>query len=177
LLEISLLSEGMKKAIKNFRKKIAAAKDANIFIKCNSTLPDWYQGKSFQAYHHIEIGLAKARTVNPSKVMEEKHEDPENWVELRAKGFMKILNNLQKIKAGSFNKVNYCSDHCIITSYCGTPLPAHEKEVLERMEHRILFNNVEAGPTTKEKLCQKLKKLNESHQCKYCQPTSHAVVD
>jgi len=48
LLEISLLSEGMKKAIKNFRKKIAAARDANIFIKCNSTLPDWYQGNSIQ---------------------------------------------------------------------------------------------------------------------------------
>ncbi|KAF5821731.1 putative ribosomal protein L9/RNase H1 [Helianthus annuus] len=40
LLEISNLSEGMKKAIKNFRKKIAAARDANIFIKCTSTLPD-----------------------------------------------------------------------------------------------------------------------------------------
>ncbi|MFS7914205.1 putative ribosomal protein L9/RNase H1 [Helianthus anomalus] len=43
LLEISLFSEGIKKAIKSFRKKIAAAKDANIFIKCNSTLLDWYR--------------------------------------------------------------------------------------------------------------------------------------
>lgn len=107
MLEISLLPEGMKKAIKNFRKKIAAAKDANIFIKCNSTLPDWYQGKSFQTYHHLEIGLAKARNVKPSKIMEEKYEDPENWVKIRTRGFIKILNALQKIKAGSFNKVNY----------------------------------------------------------------------
>ncbi|KAD0890836.1 hypothetical protein E3N88_43585 [Mikania micrantha] len=38
LLEISLFPEGMKKAIKNFRKKIAAIRDANIYIKCTSTL-------------------------------------------------------------------------------------------------------------------------------------------
>ncbi|MFS8022268.1 hypothetical protein Hanom_Chr16g01437481 [Helianthus anomalus] len=55
---------------KNFRKKIVAAKDTNIFIKCNSTLPDWYQGTFFQNYHHLEIGLAKARTVNPLKETE-----------------------------------------------------------------------------------------------------------
>ncbi|KAJ0542328.1 hypothetical protein HanHA89_Chr09g0338551 [Helianthus annuus] len=138
-----MLPEGIKKAIKNFRKKIAAAKDANIFIKCNSTLPDWYQGTSFQNYHHLEIGLAKARTVNLSKVMTEDYKDHEDWVEIRAKGFLKILSNLQNIKAGSFNKLNYCSHNCIITSYSGTPLPKHEKEALERTEQHIIFNKVD----------------------------------
>ena len=167
LLEISIFSEGIKKAIKNFRKKIAAAKDADIFIKCNSTLPDWYQGKSFPSYHHLEIGIAKARTVNPSKCMEE-NEDPENWVEIRVRGFLKILENLQKIKIGSFIKVNYYSHHCIITSYSGTPLPKQEKEALEKMEHCIISNQIEAGPTTKEKLCQKLQRTYENHNCEYC---------
>ncbi|KAD3640381.1 hypothetical protein E3N88_29604 [Mikania micrantha] len=68
LLEISLFFEGMKKAIKNFRKKISSARDANIFIKCTSTLPDWYQGRTFPSYHHLEFGIAKTRMVNPSKV-------------------------------------------------------------------------------------------------------------
>ncbi|KAD3068802.1 hypothetical protein E3N88_36682 [Mikania micrantha] len=61
LLEISLFPEGMKKAIKNFRKKIAAARDANIYIKC-TTLPDWFQGRFYPSYHHLEIGIAKTRT-------------------------------------------------------------------------------------------------------------------
>ncbi|MFS7969936.1 hypothetical protein Hanom_Chr09g00815071 [Helianthus anomalus] len=131
ILEISNLSEGVKKAIKNFRKKIAAARDENIFIKCSSTLPDWYQGKTFPSYHHLEIGIAKTRRVNPSRVIKE---DYEKWIDIRTKGFLQILNNLQNIKAGSLNKVNYCSTNCIITSYSGNPLPLHEKEVLERME-------------------------------------------
>ncbi|KAJ0469065.1 putative ribosomal protein L9/RNase H1 [Helianthus annuus] len=171
LLEISNLSEGVKKAIKHFRKKIAVARDANIFIKCNSTLPDWYQGNSFPSYHHLEIGIAKTRTVNPSRVMNE-DEDYENWLDIRAKGFIQILNNLQKIKAGSFNKVNYCSTNCIITSYSGTPLPLHEKEVLERMEQRIIFNKIEAGPVTKKQLCKKLQRTIEKHQCEYCEASS-----
>ncbi|KAI3795216.1 hypothetical protein L1987_37865 [Smallanthus sonchifolius] len=168
LLEISLFPEGVKKAIKNFRKKIAAVRDADIFIKCNSTLLDWYQGSSFQSYHHLEIGIAKARTVSPSKIMEENYEDPENWVDIRVRGFLKILENLQKIKVGSFNKVNHCSHNCIITSYSGTPLPRHEKDALERMEQSIMFNKVEAGPTIKEKLCQKLQHTYENHNCDYC---------
>ncbi|MFS7969935.1 hypothetical protein Hanom_Chr09g00815061 [Helianthus anomalus] len=150
LLEISNLSEGMKKAIKNFRKKIAAARDANIFINCSSTLHDCYQGKTFPSYHHLEIGIAKTRTINPSRVIKE---DYEKWINIRTKGFLQILNNLQKIKEGSFNKVNYCSTNCIITSYSGTPLPLHEKEVLERMEQCIIFHKVEACPTAKEQLC------------------------
>ncbi|KAJ0603714.1 putative ribosomal protein L9/RNase H1 [Helianthus annuus] len=172
LLEISNLYEGMKKAIKNFRKKIAAARDANIFIKCTSTLPDWYQGKTFPSYHHLEIGIAKARTVNPSRVIKEDYEDYEKWLHIRTKGFLQILENLQKIKVGSFNKVNYCSTNCIITSYSGTPLPLHEKEALERMEQRIIFNKVEAGPATKEQLCQKLQRTFENHQCEYCKASS-----
>ncbi|KAD6454410.1 hypothetical protein E3N88_09116 [Mikania micrantha] len=83
LLEISLFSEGMKKAIKNFRKKIASARDANIFIKCTSTLPDWYQGRTFPSYHLLEVGIAKTRTVNPSKIMNDENKDPENWVNIR----------------------------------------------------------------------------------------------
>nr|ABW80582.1 inclusion body protein [Dahlia mosaic virus] len=172
LLEISLLSEGMKKAIKNFRRKIADARDANIFIKCNSTLPDWYQGRSFPSYHHLEIGIAKTRTVEPSKVMAEKYEDPENWVEIRSRGFMKILNNLQKITAGSFVKVNYCSTNCIITGHSGSPIPKHEKELLTIMERRILLNETEVGPTTKENLCQKLQRIIEDHQCAHCKASS-----
>nr|AEB54985.1 inclusion body protein [Dahlia mosaic virus D10] len=172
LLEISLLSEGMKKAIKNFRRKIADARDANIFIKCNSTLPDWYQGRSFPSYHHLEIGIAKTRTVEPSKEMAEKYEDPENWVEIRSRGLLKILSNLQKITAGSFVKVNYCSSHCIITSHSGSPIPKHEKELLTIMERRILLNETEVGPTTKEKLCQKLQRIIEDHQCAHCKASS-----
>ncbi|KAJ0435609.1 hypothetical protein HanIR_Chr17g0895171 [Helianthus annuus] len=73
------------------------------------------------------IGIAKARTVNPSRVIKEDYEDYEKWLHIRTKGFLQILENLQKIKVGSFNKVNYCSTNCIITSYSGTPLPLHEK--------------------------------------------------
>ncbi|KAD4179633.1 hypothetical protein E3N88_28224 [Mikania micrantha] len=80
LLEISLFPEGMKKASKNFRKKIAAARDANIYIKCTFTLPDLFQRRSYPSYHHLEIGIAKTRTVSPSKVMNKEAEDPENWI-------------------------------------------------------------------------------------------------
>nr|AGR88239.1 inclusion body protein [Dahlia mosaic virus] len=169
LLELSCLAEGIKKAIKNFRKKIAAAKDANIFIKCNSTLPDWYQGRSFPSYHHLEIGIAKTRTVNPSKVMDEDCNDPENWIKIRAQGFLNILSNLQKIRSGSFNKVNYFADNCIITSYSGTPLPAYENEAIREMEQEIIFNKIEAGPTTKKSLCELLQRIVENHACDYCQ--------
>ncbi|KAJ0510863.1 hypothetical protein HanIR_Chr11g0545451 [Helianthus annuus] len=171
LLEISNLSEGVKKAIKHLQKKITAARDANIF-KCSSTLPDWYQGKTFPSYHHLEIGIAKTRTVNPLRVVKEDYEDYEKWLDIRTKGFIQILNNLQKIKAGSFNKVNYCSSNCIITSYSGTPLPLHEKEVLERMEQHIIFNKIEAGAATKEQLCQKLQRTIEEHQFEYCKAFS-----
>ncbi|KAM0061879.1 putative ribonuclease H1 [Helianthus debilis subsp. tardiflorus] len=172
LLEISNLSEGVKKAIKNFRQKIATARDANIFIKCSSTLPDWYQGKTFPSYHHLEIGIAKTRTINPSRVIKEPYENYEKCLDIRTKGFIQIQNNLQKIKAGSFNKVNYCSTNCIITSYSGTPLPLHEKQVLERMEQCIIFNKIEAGLATKEQLCQKLQRIFENHQCEYCKASS-----
>ncbi|KAI3786354.1 hypothetical protein L1987_39969 [Smallanthus sonchifolius] len=157
----------MKKAIKIFRKKIAAAKDANIYIKCTSTLPDWYQGKSYPALHLLEIGLAKTRNVLPSKVKEE-HEDISNWVSIGVNGYLKILQDLQKISVGSFKKVNYCSQNCIITSYSGTPLPVHEKQVLERIEQRIIFNKVDAGPSTKELLCQKMTGMIENHACDEC---------
>ncbi|KAJ0624432.1 hypothetical protein HanIR_Chr01g0043001 [Helianthus annuus] len=104
--------------------------------------------------------------------MNEDYEDYEKWFDIRTKGFIQILNNLQKIKAGSFNKVNYCSTNCIITSYSGTPLPLHEKEVLERMEQRIIFNKIESGPVTKKRLCKKLQRTIEKHQCEYCEASS-----
>ncbi|MFS8028836.1 hypothetical protein Hanom_Chr16g01515191 [Helianthus anomalus] len=77
----------MKKVFQNFRKKIAVARDANIF-KCSSTLLDWYQGKTFPSYHHLEIGIAKTRTVNPSRVIKEDYEDYEKWLNIRTKGFL-----------------------------------------------------------------------------------------
>ncbi|MFS8013896.1 hypothetical protein Hanom_Chr15g01338371 [Helianthus anomalus] len=40
------------------------------------------------------------------------------------------------------------------------------------MEQRIIFNKVEAGPATKEQLCQKLQRTFENHQCEYCKASS-----
>ncbi|KAD3067159.1 hypothetical protein E3N88_35039 [Mikania micrantha] len=168
LLEISLFSKGIKKAIKNFRKKIASAKDASIFIKCTSTLPDWYKGRSFPCYHHLEIGIAKARTVNPSKVMTKENSDPKNWVEIKTRIFIKILNNLQKIENDNFIKVNYYSNNCIITSHCGSPLSSFEKEHIAKIEDKIISNIGEVGRTTHQSLCSSLSTIIEDHNCKEC---------
>ncbi|KAD4982759.1 hypothetical protein E3N88_19430 [Mikania micrantha] len=128
---------GMKKAIKNFRKKIASARDANIFIKCTSTFLDWYQGRTFSSYHHLEVGIAKTRMTNSSKVKNDENQDPENWVNIRTRGFLKILSNLQKIKKDKFVKVNYYSNNCIITSYCGSPLNSQEMNLITRLKIRF----------------------------------------
>ncbi|MFS7914206.1 hypothetical protein Hanom_Chr02g00150691 [Helianthus anomalus] len=104
--------------------------------------------------------------------MAEDHKDHENWVEIRAKGFLKILGYLQNIKVGSFSKVNYCSYNCIITSYSGTPLPKHENEALERVEQHIIFNKVDVSPTTRQKLCQTMQGAYENHHCICCKETS-----
>ncbi|MFS8022271.1 hypothetical protein Hanom_Chr16g01437511 [Helianthus anomalus] len=88
------------------------------------------------------------------------------------KGFLKILGNIQNIKVGSFNKVNYCRHNCIITSYNGTLLPKHEKEDLERIEQRIIFNKVDVSPTTRQKLCQIMQGAHENHHCICCKETS-----
>lgn len=172
LQEINLFTEGMKKAIKTFRKKIAAAKDANIYIECTSALPDWYQGKSFPALHILEIGIAKIRNVQPSKIMEEQ-EDVSNWVSLRVNSYLKILNTLSQITVGSFKKINYCSQNCVIISYSGTPLPVHEKHAIETIEQRIISNQLDVGPATKKLLCQELARIIEDHACEECRESDN----
>ncbi|XP_076916018.1 uncharacterized protein LOC143575529 [Bidens hawaiensis] len=167
LQEINLFTEGMKKAIKTFRKKIAAAKDANIYLECTSALPNWYQERNFPALHVLEVGIAKTRNVQPSKIMSEQ-EDVSNWVSIRVNGYLKILKTLQQITVGSFKKINYCSQNGVIISYSGTPLPVHEKHAIETIEQRIISNQLDVDPTTKNLLCQELARIIEVHTCEEC---------
>jgi hypothetical protein len=176
LQEIKYFPEGIKKAIKRFRTKVAAAKDANIYINFQSTIPDWEHEKRHPAYHFIEVGLAKQRPTDPSKVMNEEQDFiNNNLVKLRVDGFLNILKKTQKIKPEQLVKLNYCSDYCIITSSSGSPLSNEENQAIIRFEDLIFNNLIEAGPATKEGLCKRLK--NKGHSCPLCEKETVEIED
>ncbi|AAM53129.1 ORFVI [Mirabilis mosaic virus] len=170
LQEIKEFPSEFKKAVKTFRSKIAKAKDANIFIRVTSSLPDWEKEEDYQGYHFLEIGLAQEREFRPSERMEDSENLHQQIIQVRINGLINILTAMGKIDEKSKTKINYAHQHVLITSYCGTPISSTDINILSSFEDKIIMLKIRVGATTKTLLCQKLKKMMpDSHLCEACE--------
>jgi hypothetical protein len=169
LQEIGRFPEGFKKAVKKFRSKIAAAKDAPIFIQCTSTLPDWEEEHSYQAYHLVEIGLSKNREFNPPQEMKDSGDLLYQLAQVRTNGFTRILQKTQSINGETKIKINYSHERVLITSHYGATISRQDVSILSSFEESIINNDVMVGTSTKLLLCKQLKKLlADNHNCSAC---------
>nr|AQA28805.1 inclusion body protein [Dahlia common mosaic virus] len=170
LQEIGRFPEGFKKAIKKYRSKIAAAKDASIYIQCTSSIPDWEEGNSYQAYHLIEIGLSGKRDFNPSQEMVDSKDLLLQLSQVRVNGFIRILQKSQLIDGKTKIKINYAQEKVLIMSHYGAPISRQDVDILSSFEESIAHAKVDVGTSTKLLLCKQLKKLlADNHKCSACE--------
>ena len=169
LQELKFFSQSMVEKIKNFRRKVLKARDDPIYLKVSSSIPDWEHPESFQAYHFIEIGLAKnKKEIIMSQPMEDKDLPfHEMLLTVRLDGLKKISEKILKISSETKFKVNYATNNCIITSWS----PQHSQEDQDHISKfglTFMNNALNISSTTRQKLCPTANRMFEGHNCQYC---------
>ncbi|KAL8249657.1 hypothetical protein R6Q59_006525 [Mikania micrantha] len=53
-------------------------------------------------------------------------------------------------------------------SYSGSPLSSYEKDLITRLEDKILLNKVDIGLATQKSTCSSLFEIIEDHNCEIC---------
>lgn len=124
----------------------------SLYVKIYSTIPDWYDGFDYQAYHLIRIGPA-GNFINPDKPCTIEEEIiPEILMQKRLDGFYFILKELEKVKEDSYVKVTYCSSHIIILSKFNRLISSEDLARVRKWESLILNEQVNVGKETLAKL-------------------------
>lgn len=162
LEELSEFPEPIVKAVKEFKKK--KAPQTPIFLKIQSSYPDWGQGKNHPAIHQIKLGLSKAKPKLPvSRICEE---TLPFLVEERAQQFKTFVETLRQLGNKPKVKVNLMENNTLI--YSDASIPAgNDRNMLEDWCIGIINNEQPSHLQTKLRWCE-LSKKTYAHACPHC---------
>lgn len=122
----------------------------NVFINVRSTVPDWEDGKGYQAYHLIKIGIVG--TFQPPTIVEKTGELLDEDISIkRLDGFYFIYKELEEIDTNSFIRLNYATDNVMILSKNKKPVSPQDLVKINKWKEDI-FNQPRVAQATKERL-------------------------
>ena len=165
LLEISLLPESIRTAVKTFRKKCIKDSEKNIFLKFTSTIPRWRDGEQVYApHHHIQIGISKGVAYTPSRRMNGfiGSDDLEELAIIKIKDFIsKAFNYYQGDKVF----VNLSEDKVLMVSSTAKPTTKECVDGILAFQKKMLHYCF--GPHHVE-ICKQLCKVGRESKCTSC---------